>query len=167
MFSRLSLPAEKETGKSKSGTARGDGRIKRERVIVGSPQNQVYIPQSNVLIEIMRDHLFLLKPGFEVGDGKRYYCPHSAQVEGVLSFYPSLRLEMDVTYLKFPRPRQAIVDLIGEENQSAPVLVVGDAAAIPKQLKPGNAKGRSFFAGDEAITEYLALRYGIGRPHKG
>jgi hypothetical protein len=113
----------------------------------------------------MRDHLFLLKPGFEDGDSTRYYCPDSAQVEGILSFYPRLRLEMDVTYLKFPRPRQAIVDLIGEENQSAPVLVVGDAAAIPKQLKPGNAKGRSFFAGEEAIAEYLAVRYGIGWPH--
>jgi hypothetical protein len=115
----------------------------------------------------MRDHLFLLKPGFETGDKKRYYCPHSAQVEGILSFYPVLRTQMDVTYLKFPRPRQEIVDLIGEENQNAPVLVVGDASAIPKQLKPGNAKGRSFFAGEEAIAEYLALRYGIGWPHKG
>jgi Protein of unknown function (DUF3088) len=114
----------------------------------------------------MRDHLFLLKPGFEDGgDGKRYYCPHSAQVEGVLSFYPILRMEMDVTYVKFPRPRQAIVDLIGEENQSAPVLVIGDAGAIPKQLKPSVAKGRSFFSGEEAITEYLALRYCIGWPH--
>ncbi len=115
----------------------------------------------------MRDHLFLLKPGFEVGDGKNYYCPHSAQVEGVLAFYPRLRLEMDITYLKFGRPRQPIVDLIGAENQSAPVLVVGDAATIPKQLKPGVAKGRSFFSGEEAIAEYLALRYGIGWPHKG
>jgi hypothetical protein len=115
----------------------------------------------------MRDHLFLLKPGFEVGDGKNYYCPHSAQVEGVLAFYPRLRLEMDITYLKFARPRQPIVDLIGTENQSAPVLVVGDAAMIPKQLKPGNANGRSFFAGEEAIAEYLALRYDIGWPHKG
>jgi hypothetical protein len=114
----------------------------------------------------MRDHLFILKPGFEDGgDGKQYYCSHSAQVEGILSFYPRLRLEMDVTYLKFPLPRQPIVDLIGQENQSAPVLVVGDAAAIPKQLKPGVAKGRSFFAGEESIAEYLTLRYGIGWPH--
>jgi Protein of unknown function (DUF3088) len=113
----------------------------------------------------MRDHLFLLKPGFEVGDGKRYYCPHSAQVEGVLAFYPRLRLEMEITYLKFERPRQPIADLIGAENQSAPVLVVGDAAAIPKQLRPGNAKGRVFFAGEDAIAQYLALRYDIGWPH--
>jgi hypothetical protein len=114
----------------------------------------------------MRDHLFLLKPGFEDGDdGKRYYCPHSAQVEGVLSFYPILRMEMDVTYVKFPRPRQPIVDLIGEENQSAPVLVIGDAGTIPKQLKASVAKGRSFFSGEEAIAEYLASRYGIGWPH--
>jgi Protein of unknown function (DUF3088) len=74
-------------------------------------------------------------------------------------------MEMDVTYVKFPRPRQPIVDLIGEENQSAPVLVIGDAGAIPKQLKPSVAKGRSFFSGEDAIAEYLALRYGIGWPH--
>jgi hypothetical protein len=113
----------------------------------------------------MRDHLFLLKPDFEEGDGKRYYSPHCAQVEGVLAYYPRLRLEMDVTYLNFARPRQAIVDLIGQENQNTPVLVVGDAGAIPPQLKPGNAKGRSFFTGEEAIADYLGLRYGIGQPH--
>jgi hypothetical protein len=113
----------------------------------------------------MRDHLFLLKPDFEEGDGIRYYCPHCAQVEGVLAYYPRLRLEMDVTYLNFARPRQAIVDLIGPENQNTPVLVVGDAGTIPPQLKPGTAKGRSFFTGEDAIAEYLVLRYGIGRPH--
>src|SRR3979411_241155 len=112
----------------------------------------------------MRDHLFLLKPGFEVGDGKRYYCPHSAQVEGVLAFYPRLRLEMDITYLKFARPRQPIVDLIGTENQSAPVLVAGDARDDTETTETRNAKGRSFFAGEEAIAEYLALRYDIGWP---
>src|SRR3981189_3738395 len=115
----------------------------------------------------MRDHLFLLKPGFEVGDGKRYYCPHSAQVEGVLAFYPRLRLEMDITYLKFARPRQPIVDLIGTENQSAPHLVVGDAATIPKQLKPGNAKAPASKYRAPTAIKYMLARYDIGRPHKG
>lgn len=73
----------------------------------------------------MRDKLFLLGPDFEDGDGLRYYCPECAQIEGVLSFYPQLRKELEVEYVNFARPRKAIAELIGELNQGAPVLIVG------------------------------------------
>ncbi len=39
----------------------------------------------------MRDKLFLLKPDFYDGGNQRYYCPHGAELEGVLSFYPRRR----------------------------------------------------------------------------
>ena len=39
------------------------------------------------------DRLFLLKPDFQDG-GQHYYCPHSAQLEGVLSFYPQTLHEL-------------------------------------------------------------------------
>jgi len=44
----------------------------------------------------MRDKLFLLKPDFHDGTDQRYYCPHCAQLEGVLAFYPRLRKEIDM-----------------------------------------------------------------------
>lgn len=112
----------------------------------------------------MRDKLFLLKPGFQDGD-QRYYCPHCAQLEGVLSFYPQLRKEIDVEYVDFARPRRAIVELLGEENEDAPVLVVGGSLPASVKVDYGSSKGRAFISGEENIELYLAQRYGIGLAH--
>ncbi len=73
------------------------------------------------------EKLFLLKADFldlTRGDGKRYFCPDCALIEGLLSYYPRLTSELEVKYVNFARPRQVLVDLIGEENQSCPVLVL-------------------------------------------
>jgi hypothetical protein len=114
----------------------------------------------------MRDTLFLLKPNFQVGDdGKKYFCPHCAQVEGVLSFYPFLRDKLDVVYVDFRRPRKPIVDLIGDQNQDAPVLVVGDPSSFPAAIPHGVSQGHTFVSGEDAIADYLTERYGIGHGH--
>ena len=46
------------------------------------------------------DILFLLKPGFTDGardqEGKRYYCPSCAYLEGVLACCPELREKLDM-----------------------------------------------------------------------
>lgn len=87
--------------------------------------------------------LFLLKADFKDlnrGDDKRYFCPDCVMIEGLLSYYPRLTSELEVKYVNFARPRQVLIDLIGEENQSCPVLVLEDgtfineAAAIIKHL---------------------------------
>lgn len=77
--------------------------------------------------------LFLLKPDFQDlnrADGKAYYCPDCIAIEGLLSYYPRLRNELEVHYLDFERPREVLVGLIGEENQSCPVLVLEDGSFI-------------------------------------
>jgi Protein of unknown function (DUF3088) len=114
---------------------------------------------------VVRDKLFLLKPDFQDGGDQRYYCPHCAQLEGVLSFYPRLRKEIDVEYVDFARPRLAIVKLLGEENQDAPVLVVGGSLPPSVNVDNGSANGQVFISGEENIGLYLAQRYGIGLPH--
>ncbi len=52
--------------------------------------------------------LFLLNPDFRdhkyPPSGQTYYCPSSAWLEGILHYYPSLRNEMQVIYVDFPRP---------------------------------------------------------------
>ncbi len=73
-----------------------------------------------------KDQLFLLQPGFFKESEGPFYCGDSVAVEGLLSFFPQLRNEVDVHYIGAPRPRAAIVALIGADNQSAPVLVLGD-----------------------------------------
>lgn len=77
--------------------------------------------------------LFLLKADFQDAnraDGKKYFCPECSPIEGLLSYYPRLRSELEVQYLDFSRPRPALVDLLGEENQSCPVLVLEDGTFI-------------------------------------
>jgi len=77
--------------------------------------------------------LFLLKADFQDAnraDGKKYFCPECSPIEGLLSYYPRLRNDLEVQYLDFERPRKVLVDLIGEANQGCPVLVLEDGTFI-------------------------------------
>jgi hypothetical protein len=65
----------------------------------------------------MKDHLYLLRPGFHNAGVGPLYCNDSAPVEGMLSFFPALRTLVEVQYLDFPRPRRALVEALGEQNQ--------------------------------------------------
>ena len=76
---------------------------------------------------------FLLKADFldaDRNDGKRYFCSDCVMLEGLVSYYPRLSNELEVKYVNFARPRQVIIDLIGEANQSCPVLVLEDGSFI-------------------------------------
>jgi hypothetical protein len=84
------------------------------------------------------EKLFLIKPDFQDlnrGDGKSYFCPDCAMIEGLLSFYPRLRSELEVNYVDFTRPRKVLVELVGEANQSCPVLVLDDGTLINEYRK--------------------------------
>lgn len=70
-----------------------------------------------------RDILFLLSPAFSSETGGRQFCPDCMIVEGILATVPGLRDRLDIRYVDFPRPRQAIVDLVGPERQGCPLLV--------------------------------------------
>jgi hypothetical protein len=97
--------------------------------------------------------LFLLKPDFQDinrNADARYICPPCTMLEGILSFYPRLREELEVRYIDFPRPRPAIIDLIGEANQSCPVLILEDG---------------SFINEPDDIIRHLVEIHGVGKPH--
>ena len=113
-----------------------------------------------------KDKLFLLKAEFMDGDQGPFYCPGCAYVSGVLGYFPGLRDELDIQYVDFPRPRPAIVAEVGEENQGAPVLVLGQKAPpAPGLYEVKEFQGRSFISGAKDILEYLAATYNISRPH--
>ncbi len=110
----------------------------------------------------MKDQLFLLKPGFMNATIGPLYCSDSLPVEGMLSFFPQLRQLLDVRYVEFPRPRAVLVDTLGAEHQSLPLLVL----ARGRKLKPGaptpkNANGRHFFADERSVRQYLSTQYGL------
>lgn len=111
--------------------------------------------------------LYLLKPGFNdfnlQPQERIYFCPSCAMVSGMLDYYPQLREQIEVIYVDFQRPRPALAELLGEANQSCPVLVLD-------QSEPGvdaaqQANGRWFINQPEAILEFLAVRFGVGFPH--
>jgi hypothetical protein len=116
------------------------------------------------------DILFLLTPGFADKDrdseGKRYYCPDCAFLEGVLSCCPELRNSLDIRYIDYPRPRRQIVELVGEAHQGCPNLVLDHANHEFVDAGGFHRFGDRWHATDtRAIVEYLARRHGALVPH--
>jgi hypothetical protein len=110
----------------------------------------------------MKDQLFIMQPGFFNGDLGPMYCGDSAPVEGVLSFFPKLRELVDVHYIPFARPRAPIVDLLGEDNQSIPVLVLAPESKVSDPtLEPLEAKGQRYFNEQSLIRRYLSSQFGL------
>ena len=109
--------------------------------------------------------LFLLKPGFYDGEAGPFFCPHSAALEGLLTYVPEIESNVDVRRIDFPRPRQEIIDLLGEENQLTPVLIVDENTKSDPQAQVSTATGRSFFLGEIGISKFLHRELGIIKPH--
>ena len=109
--------------------------------------------------------LFLLKPGFYDGDDGPFFCPHSAALEGLMTYVPEILAEIDVRRIDFPRPRQEIIDLLGEENQYTPVLIVDEDSKTDPQAQVSAATGRSFFLGEIKISKFHHRDLGIIKPH--
>lgn len=114
---------------------------------------------------MLRDRLFLLAPDFEdpAYPGERFFCWHCALLEGVLASFPALRSKIDVERVAWPRPRRKIIDVVGEENQSLPLLLLADDA--PGGLASGTFRGQRFVADKDAILAVLSRRHGIPVPH--
>jgi hypothetical protein len=108
--------------------------------------------------------LFLLRAGFpdpKHGPGG-FYCHECTAVTGILWYYPEVAAKLDIRQVDVPRPRPDVVKLVGEENQSCPVLVL-PAGETPAGVPV--AHGRAFVSGPEAIIKYLADHYGTARSH--
>ena len=112
----------------------------------------------------MKDTLFLLAAGFPDGEGAPYYCPACTIFEGLLQLFPQLHEQIEVTRVDFPRPRPAIIELIGEQNQSCPVLILG-ASSQPGEVQTKTFGERRFIDDPQEIGNYLSRAYGIPRPH--
>lgn len=112
-----------------------------------------------------RDKLFLLKPGFEdpAYPGQIFYCWHCALMEGLLASFPDLMSNIEVVRVDWKSPRRSVIDLIGVENQTLPVLVLADGADVT--VGTGQYQGRQFVQGKDEIVRALSTRCGIPVPH--
>ena len=116
------------------------------------------------------EKLFLLKPNFKDanvdGAEQLFYCPHCAMIEGVLSYYTQLQDKLEVIYIDFPRPRHKLVELVGEENQGCPNLVISKDDSVGLDTSYFlSLKGYLFVNKKELIVRYFTDKYGIGKPH--
>jgi hypothetical protein len=110
----------------------------------------------------MKDQLYIMQPGFTNGGLGPLYCGDSAPVEGMLSFFPQLRELVDVSYIAFPRPRSPLFDLLGEDNQGIPVLILAEGTAVTDPtLEPFTANGHRFFNDQALIRRYLSSQFGL------
>jgi len=109
--------------------------------------------------------LFLLKPGFYDGEEGPFYCPHSAAIEGILKYLPEIEEKVDVRRIDFQRPRVDVIELIGEENQGSPVLVLAAESEVPPGVGVYKKTGRAFLHGTMEIGNYLSSTFGVMRPH--
>lgn len=114
--------------------------------------------------------LFLLKPGFTDSkadnEGKLYFCPHCAMIEGVIKYYPQLEEKIEIHHVDFKRPRPVIIELIGEENQSCPVLITDNKPDDDIDISYFGMFGDKLFVNSpDLIVKYLAEKFGIGIAH--
>lgn len=119
---------------------------------------------------MMKPILFLLKANFldaAVGvESQTYHCPDCARMEGLLSYFPRLRDELEVHYVDFSKPRTAITAYLGEQFQSCPVLVATEEVAVHFPWCAFQQHGSYYFLNtSDAITEFLASAFGISRAH--
>jgi hypothetical protein len=108
-----------------------------------------------------KDRLFLLQQGFEAPGypGKRFFCWHCALLDGLLVAFPELAQRLDVERIEWPRPRQPVLSLVGEANQSLPLLVLADGEISPHQT--GVYQDRVFIADKDKILAALSDRHGF------
>jgi hypothetical protein len=112
-----------------------------------------------------RDTLILLRPDF-LDQGTRWFCPYSAQVRGMLAYYPELADSLEVVEVDFARPRELLAELLGDGGKSLPVLVLHESS--PTEVAGVNvaeAQGRRYVDKTIEILRYLAVTRGTSPPH--
>jgi hypothetical protein len=73
-----------------------------------------------------RDTLFLLDTEWAdpvYGGERTFYCKECMIVEGLLATFPERAASLDVVRVAWPRPRAAVIEAIGKDNQNLPALV--------------------------------------------
>lgn len=100
-----------------------------------------------------RDTLFVLDTDWAdpaYGGARRFYCKDCVTVEGLLAAFPERAAHIEVIRVPWPRPRAAVVERLGEENQNLPALAFAEGG----------------FANDiEGVLAALHSRHGFPERH--
>ena len=113
----------------------------------------------------MRDRLYLLDPQFEdpAYPGRSFYCRDCITIDGLLARFPGKASLLEVIRIPYPRPRDAVIAVVGEAHQNLPLLVL--AANADASLSDGR-HGDTRFVGDfRALLHALHVRHGFPEAH--
>ncbi len=94
-----------------------------------------------------------------------YYCPDCGVVEGFFHYSPDIKEQIKIVHVDFKKPRAQVIGLLGEENQSCPVLVFDTSDTAPEQAKKSMTTGKAFIDDAMEICKFLAASYGGVIPH--
>jgi hypothetical protein len=113
----------------------------------------------------MKDRLFLLENEFTDADlpGRPFYCRDCITLNGLLAGFPERAAELEVIRVPHPRPREAVIEAIGVDNQWLPVLVFSDGGGT--DLADDNFQGRTFVRDMPRLLHALHVRHGFPEPH--
>ncbi|MBR9826121.1 MAG: DUF3088 domain-containing protein [Alphaproteobacteria bacterium] len=114
-------------------------------------------------IETGKDILFLLTGSWVTEAGEERLCPEACLVEGALLLNPHWAEAVTIIRVDYPRPRPAIVDLLDEDNQNAPTLIL-TADREAKEPVEAEINGRRIYTDPKAICRQLAASYGGSAP---
>jgi len=109
--------------------------------------------------------LYMLNTWYDAPDQGPFYCPDCCIVEGFFIYNPKIKEQMDIIHVDFQRPRREIIEQIGEENQSSPVLVLLDDSISFDGVKKSMTTGKSFIDDAISICNFLAQTYNGILPH--
>ncbi len=111
------------------------------------------------------DKLILLNPGFQDPEypNRDFYCWHCVLLEGLISIYPKLRTQLEIERVDWQKPRHRVVELVGPENQSLPLLILDEGKT--SKYSTGAWRNRAFISDKDFILRYLTDEYGIAESH--
>jgi hypothetical protein len=113
------------------------------------------------------DQLFLLERPFSdpALPGREFYCWQCLLLDGILSAFPSRAARLDVRRIAWAKPRTALIERLGQDHQSAPVLIFEKSSIAPENAKYAN--GLAYVDDSFAILHLLAVRHGFPAPYPG
>ncbi|MDP2572638.1 DUF3088 family protein [Vibrio penaeicida] len=97
----------------------------------------------------MKPILFVLKMPFQ-DEGESWICSHCALIEGAIQVNQRWEDHIDIRRIDFPKPRREVVELIGEDKQWLPVLILEDNVTLTDPIE---------------IINYLASTFGGAKVH--
>lgn len=113
----------------------------------------------------MRDRLYLLDPQFEESayPGRSFYCRDCVTIDGLLARFPDKASELEVIRIAYPRPRDAVIAVVGEAHQNLPLLVLAPGADAA--LADGRHGDTRFVSDFKGLLHALHIRHGFPEAH--